>query len=97
MGYLSLLLIAISLSFDSFVVSVGSGLSLCRKSMHWTQTLKISGSLAVTQGLMPIIGWYLGSTFNTYIENLDHWVAFTILGFLGVRMIIEGRKPHGKN
>lgn len=96
MGYFSIILIAISLSFDSFVASVSSGLSLCRKSMHWSQSVKISLSLAIVQGIMPVMGWYLGSTFKTYIEDLDHWVAFGLLGILGIHMILEGRRPHGK-
>ncbi len=96
MGYLSILFIAISLSFDSFVASVSSGLSLCRKSMHWSQSLKISISLAIVQGIMPVFGWYLGSTFKSYIEDFDHWIAFGLLCILGIHMIIDGRKPHGK-
>lgn len=42
---------------------------------------------------MPLIGWYAGSTFNQYIQHIDHWIAFGILLALGVKMIIE----HFKN
>lgn len=45
--------------------------------------------MGVFQGLMPIIGWLLGSTFRVYIEAFDHWIAFLILLFLGGRMIYE--------
>ena len=93
MGFLSLLLIAISLSFDSFAVSVGSGLSLCRKHLKWIDAIKIGMSLAVFQGMMPVIGWYLGSVVKDYIQTADHWIAFGLLTFLGIRMIMEGRVP----
>jgi len=87
------LLIAFSLSFDSFAVSVCSGLSLCRKHLRWTDALKISLTLAVFQGIMPVFGWLLGTSVKEYIEQADHWIAFGLLTFLGVKMIIEGRVP----
>ena len=93
MGIIALLLIAFSLSFDSFAVSVCSGLSLCRKHLHFSDAVKIALSLAVFQGLMPVLGWFLGSTVKEYIQNADHWIAFVLLSFLGVRMILEGRVP----
>jgi len=93
MGIIGLLLIAFSLSFDSFAVSVCSGLSLCRKHLKWTDALKISLTLAVFQGVMPVFGWLLGTSVKEYIENADHWIAFGLLTFLGARMIIEGRVP----
>ena len=41
---------------------------------------------------MPVIGWFLGNGVSTYIEKIDHWVAFGLLAFIGVRMIIEVAK-----
>lgn len=93
MGFLTTFLIAISLSFDSFAVSVCSGMSMCRKSMKLEQTLKIAGSLAVFQALMPLLGWLLGSTFREVVENYDHWIAFGLLLILGIKMIKEGTVP----
>ncbi|HPR30794.1 MAG TPA: manganese efflux pump MntP family protein [Prolixibacteraceae bacterium] len=93
MGFLTIFLIAISLSFDSFAVSVCSGLSLCRKHLPLAQTLKIAFTLAVFQGIMPVLGWLLGSTFNEVVTHADHWIAFGLLAFLGIKMIVEGRKP----
>jgi manganese efflux pump family protein len=92
-GLVTLLLIAFSLSFDSFAVSVCSGLSLCRKHLHFSDAFKIGITLALFQGMMPVIGWYLGSTVKEQIQQADHWIAFGLLAFLGVRMIVEGRVP----
>jgi manganese efflux pump family protein len=92
-GLVTLLLIAFSLSFDSFAVSVCSGLSLCRKHLHLADALKIAFTLAIFQGSMPVIGWFLGSTVKEQIQQADHWIAFGLLAFLGVRMILEGRVP----
>lgn len=93
MGIITILLIAISLSFDSFAASVSSGMSMCRKTLRASQTLKIALTLAVFQAVFPIIGWWLGAAFRDEISQADHWIAFGLLTFLGVRMIIEGRVP----
>jgi len=93
MGLITLLLIAFSLSFDSFAVSVCSGLSLCRKHLRLIDAVKISITLAIFQGIMPVLGWFLGSTLKDYIQQADHWIAFGLLSILGVRMILEGRVP----
>ena len=44
------------------------------------------------QAVMPLLGWLGGLTFSHLMENFDHWVAFTILAFLGARMIKESFK-----
>lgn len=51
--------------------------------------LRIAFLFGLFQGLMPVFGWYAGSTFNKYIQEIDHWIAFGILLILGVKMIIE--------
>jgi len=93
MGLLTILLIAISLSFDSFAASICSGMSMCRKTLKVSQTLKIALSLAVFQAAFPLLGWWLGGAFKHEISQADHWIAFGLLTFLGIRMIIEGRVP----
>lgn len=96
MSFFTILLIAISLSFDSFAVSVCSGLSVCRNHFKVQDALKIALSLALFQGVMPLLGWFIGAQFNEAIVSVDHWIAFVLLGFLGVRMIYEGRIPINK-
>ena len=93
MSIFTILLIALSLSFDSFAVSVCSGLSMCRKSLKLSQTLRIAGSLAVFQAGMPLLGWLVGNTFNNIVEQYDHWIAFGLLLILGLKMIKEGTVP----
>lgn len=93
MNILTLLLIALSLSFDSFAVSVSSGMSMCRRHMKLSQTLRIAASLAIFQGFMPLLGWVLGEAFHTQMMKADHWIAFGLLLFLGLKMIWEGRDP----
>ena len=83
-------LLAVGLAMDCFAVSIASGIVLRR--VQWRAMLVMSLSFGIFQALMPLIGWTAASLFSHLIEEIDHWVAFGILGFLGVRMIREGLK-----
>ena len=87
MDIFELFFIAVGLSMDAFAVSVCKGLS--------TKDLKVKHYLTVGlwfggfQAIMPSIGYFLGSRFENYITNFDHWIAFILLGFIGANMIKE--------
>ncbi len=88
MDILSIILIAVGLSMDSFAVSITNGLTI--KNMTTKKVLLIAGSLAIFQALMPLLGWVAGVGVEKYIKEIDHWIAFILLGFIGVKMIYEG-------
>ena len=87
MGILELFITAVALSMDAFAVAMCKGLA--------TPKLKIKHMLLAGlwfggfQGLMPLIGYFLGGTFGKYITAYDHWIAFALLAFLGGKMIYE--------
>ncbi|PKQ64578.1 hypothetical protein BZG01_14450 [Labilibaculum manganireducens] len=87
MELLSILLLALGLSVDSFAASVCSGLAI--KKIHFFQAVKIAVFLAVFQGGMPIIGWYTGWELKDLIKDFDHWAAFILLAGMGSKMIYE--------
>jgi putative Mn2+ efflux pump MntP len=82
-----LLLIAIGLSFDTFAVSVSTGLTISQ--IKFWQAIRIAIVLAVFQVLMPFFGWLGGTQVERYIRNYDHWIAFGLLSILGIKMIVE--------
>ena len=87
MNLLELFVIAIGLSMDAFAVAVCKGLSVYKlEKKHMLITGLWFGGF---QGLMPFIGYLLGSTFESYITPVDHWVAFVLLGIIGINMIKE--------
>jgi putative Mn2+ efflux pump MntP len=88
MGFLSLVLVAIALSMDSFAVSTALGISSCKVSIK--QTLRVALFLSVTQAIFPLLGWLTGETFSIYIREFDHWIAFVLLVIIGGQMIYEG-------
>jgi manganese efflux pump family protein len=90
MAYLTLFLIAIGLNFDSFAVSITTGLVV--NHIRFWQATKIAVVLAFFQALMPLLGWLIGSEVKGLISDYDHWVAFGLLSIIGIKMIYEGLK-----
>ena len=74
---------------DAFAVAIGKGLSVQRTLPN--HYLKAGAWFGGFQALMPIIGYYLGSTFSSVVANIDHWIAFALLGLIGTNMIRESR------
>ncbi|MBL7967629.1 MAG: manganese efflux pump [Prolixibacteraceae bacterium] len=87
MEILTVFFLAIGLSFDSFAVSVCSGLNL--PQIRFIQATKIAIFLALFQALMPLVGWLVGNSIKSLIEPVDHWIAFGLLSLIGGKMIIE--------
>lgn len=87
MGILDLFILAVGLSMDAFAVSICKGLSLKKiKPKHMVIAGLWFGGF---QGLMPLIGYFLGSFFSDMITKYAHWIAFLLLLFLGGSMIKE--------
>ena len=88
MDIFTVLVLAIGLSMDSFAVSVSCGLA--EQNVSFTHAMKIAFSFAFFQGMLPIVGWLMGTSIKIYVENIDHWIAFFLLAYLGGKMIYEG-------
>ena len=92
---ITILLIALGLAMDSFSVAIANGLAT--KTFKITKALKISAFFGFFQAIMPIIGWYAGVYILDLISDFDHWVAFFLLTFIGVRMIYESIRNESDN
>jgi manganese efflux pump family protein len=86
----TVLLLAIGLSFDSFAVSVSSGVLLPK--ITFIKATRFAFILALFQAIMPVIGWFAGSGIRSVAIDYDHWIAFVLLSVLGVKMIYESQK-----
>jgi putative Mn2+ efflux pump MntP len=84
---LSLLLLAIGLAADAFAVSVAQGAA---RRPAVGGALAIAAAFGFAQGIMPLIGWGLGTAFADTIRTVDHWIALVLLGLLGAKMLREG-------
>ena len=87
MGIIELALIGAGLSMDAFAVSVCKGLGMKRLNMR--QAFVIALFFGAFQALMPVIGWMLGTGFQSYIAPVDHWIAFALLAFIGCKMLFD--------
>ena len=87
MGFWELFLLAIGLSMDAFAVSLCKGLSV--KKVKLKNMLSCGVWFGGFQALMPLIGFFIGGLFASYIVSFDHWVAFALLGLIGGNMIKE--------
>jgi manganese efflux pump family protein len=90
MSLIEILFLAIALAMDCFTVSVTCG--LIQKRLFWSTMLITAFMFGLFQGVMPVLGWLGISMFSEVIQRWDHWIAFSLLAFLGCKMIIEGLK-----
>ncbi len=94
MNFFETFLVSLGLAMDAFAVSVCKGLSMKKKSIK--KTIIISGYFGFFQMLMPIIGFLLGMGFSNLLENIDHWIAFILLSYIGINMIKESKSENEK-
>ena len=87
MSFFEIFFIGIGLAMDAFAVSICKGLSM--KKMNWNDGILIALYFGVFQALMPMLGYFLGTTFSEFVKNIDHWIAFISLMIIGGNMIKE--------
>lgn len=87
MELVTIFLIALSLAMDAFAVSISNGVSV--RGFGKKEAAKQGLYFGGFQFLMPLIGWFLGTSVKTYIESVDHWIAFALLAVIGGNMIRE--------
>ncbi len=80
-------LLGIGLAMDAFAVAVCKGLAMKKAGLK--EALICGIWFGVFQGIMPLIGYFMGKNFQKYIEEYDHWIAFGLLLLLGLNMIKE--------
>ncbi|MDD2799115.1 MAG: manganese efflux pump MntP family protein [Bacteroidales bacterium] len=88
MNIAEILFIALGLSMDSLAVSITCGVIL--KRFRIRHIFRIALFMGIFQGIMPLIGWMAGVSFQKSIVDYDHWIAFGLLFLIGSRMIWEG-------
>ena len=94
MEFYQIFIIAVSLAMDAFAVSVGAASSGQLKGKRGT--FRLSFHFGLFQFFMPIIGWFLGSSINQYVAYIDHWIAFSLLLFVGIKMITSALRQNSE-
>ncbi len=100
MDFPSILFLAVGLSLDAFAVALG--ISSSGRATGQRDSVRLSFHFGLFQFFLPILGWLAGATIEPLIAQFDHWVAFALLAFVGIRMIksgfsdeppVEGKNP----
>jgi manganese efflux pump family protein len=91
---IEIFIIGIGLAMDCFAVCLSCSIST--PSLKKRESLKIAFFFGLFQGGMPILGWLLGKSFYSSVSSIDHWIAFSILAIIGIKMIIEALKEVDK-
>ena len=95
MNFGEIILIGFCLGMDSFAVAICKGLAM--KKINWNKSLIIGIYFGMFQAIMPIIGYLLGIKFQSFIVSIDHWIAFVLLGSIGVNMLKESSSNNNNN
>ena len=87
---ISLFFLALAMSTDAFAAAIGKGSSLHKP--RFSEALRTGLIFGAIEAITPIVGWGIGQVATRFVENWDHWIAFTLLLGLGVHMIYNGFK-----
>ena len=87
MGIAELIILSVGLAMDAFAVSICKGLAMNRSGLKECATVGLW--FGGFQALMPLIGYFLGAAFESYIVKIDHWIAFVLLCLIGAFMVKE--------
>lgn len=85
MGWVRLLALAVALAMDAFAVAAVTALAL--DGITKRHVFRMSFHFGLFQALMLVLGWLFGSVAYTLLSSFDHWIAFSLLAFVGARMI----------
>ncbi|MGN1264050.1 MAG: manganese efflux pump MntP family protein [Prevotella sp.] len=96
MGTLDILFLAVALAMDCFTISIVSGVIMRRIVLR--TVLRMSILFGFFQAAMPFLGWMGINIFSRYLMAIDHWIAFSMLAFIGLKMIRDAfsddERPH---
>jgi putative Mn2+ efflux pump MntP len=94
MELLTISLISVGLAMDAFAVSLGIGTAGQIPSLRGK--FRLAAHFGIFQAGMTALGWLIGETIVQIVEEFDHWIAFVLLGYVGINLIRAGFKKDGK-
>lgn len=94
MDILSLFLISCALAMDAFAVSLCKGFSVKKVSLY--HYIKVGSYFGLFQAIMPLIGFYIAHSFSSFVDKIDHYIAFVLLSLIGLKMIKESRQKQNQ-
>lgn len=90
MDWITTFAIAIGLGMDAFTVAIVAGMTL--STVTYRHLFRLSWHFGLFQFFMPLLGWIAGRKIVAWIAPFDHWIAFGLLGWIGMKMIISSNE-----
>lgn len=87
MSFVTILLIAIALAMDAFAVAIATGIAILRFRLR--HAFLVALWFGAFQAVMPLLGWAGGMRVLPFVEEVDHWIVFLLLGGVGCKMLYE--------
>jgi putative Mn2+ efflux pump MntP len=94
MELVTILFISIGLAMDALAVSLGIGTAGQISTLRGK--IRLAAHFGIFQSGMTALGWLAGETVVNYVEGFDHWIAFALLGYVGINLIRSGLGKDGK-
>ena len=88
MTAVEIVIVAVGLAMDASAVSLAA--AAAGFAENGRAVFRLCFHFGLFQFFMPVLGWFMGIRFVSYFKAFDHWVAFFLLAFIGIRMIVEG-------
>ena len=88
MEVLTITLISIGLAMDALAVSLGIGTAGQIDNLRGK--IRLAVYFGIFQSGMTTLGWLAGETIVNYVKGVDHWIAFALLGYVGINLIRAG-------
>lgn len=87
---ISIAVLSLSMSTDAFAAAVGRGAA---NRPPVATAIRNGLVFGVIEAITPLIGWGLGMIAAGFVEQIDHWIAFGLLGAVGAKMLWEAFQP----
>lgn len=94
MEFITITLISIGLAMDALAVSLGIGTAGQIASQRGK--IRLAAHFGIFQAGMTALGWLAGETIVHYVKGFDHWIAFALLGYVGISLIRSGFDKDGQ-
>ncbi len=94
MELVTITLISIGLAMDALAVSLGIGTAGQIPTLRGK--IRLAAHFGIFQSGMTALGWLAGETIVHYVKGFDHWIAFALLGYVGINLIRAGFDQDGK-
>lgn len=91
MSPVSIAVLAVGMSVDAFLASLGRGAASTRP--RFLEALRTGAIFGIVEAITPLLGWAAGFAASQYVAAIDHWIAFVLLGIVGGRMVLHSLKP----